>query len=123
MKLHLDRPGGINVITAFDGSAVRVNQIAYRDSLIVLPDRIVEAWGPDASTGLEASHFELLAGLGAEIVLLGTGPQLRFPHPRLTARLLSARIGLEVMDTGAACRTYNILSGEGRNVAAALLFA
>lgn len=119
VKLHLDRPGGTNLISASGGGTVTVNQTAYRGSLIVLRERLVEDWAP--SGVLESAQFELLAGLGADIVLLGTGNAIRFPHPRLTARLLSARIGLEVMDTGAACRTYNILSGEGRNVAAALV--
>jgi uncharacterized protein len=63
-----------------------------------------------------------LKQLGAEIVLLGTGPRQRFPHPRLTAELARAGIGLEVMDLQAACRTYNILVAEERKVAAALLF-
>ena len=70
---------------------------------------------------LQESHFTQLAALGAEIILLGTGARLRFPHPSLTRSLIEARIGLEVMDNGAACRTYNILAGEGRKVVAAIL--
>ena len=67
-------------------------------------------------------HQDGVRELQAEIVLLGTGPRQRFPHPRLTAALASAGIGLEVMDVQAACRTYNILVAEERKVAAALLF-
>jgi len=59
--------------------------------------------------------------LQPDIVVLGTGASLRFPHPRLTRALLEQRIGLEVMDTAAACRTFNILAAEGRRVAAALM--
>ncbi len=64
----------------------------------------------------------LFLGLDLEILLLGTGPKQRFPHPRLTAALAAKRIGVEVMDLQAACRTYNILMAEERRVAAALLF-
>lgn len=121
VKLHLDRPGATNLITAFDQNAVVVNQSRYTASLIVLADRLIDTWAPRAFDTLSEADFDVLAGLGVDIVLLGTGRTLRFPHPRLSSRLLSRRIGLEAMDTAAACRTYNILSGEGRNVAAALI--
>ncbi|MBI2225497.1 MAG: hypothetical protein HYU44_11240, partial [Betaproteobacteria bacterium] len=70
---------------------------------------------------LAASHFEFLLALKPEIVLLGTGAMLRFPSPALSRCLTEAHVGLEVMDTNAACRTYNILAAEGRNVAIAIL--
>jgi len=111
----------VNFITAFDPQYVQVNQTRHASSLIVLRERLIENWPVRTPEDLTEADFEALAGLGVEIVLLGTGRSLRFPHPRLTSRLLSQRIGLEVMDTGAACRTYNILSGEGRSVAAALI--
>ena len=66
--------------------------------------------------------MQQLLALGSEIILLGTGSRLRFPPAPLLRLFLAARIGLEVMDLQAACRTYNILAAEGRNVAAALLF-
>ena len=91
-------------------------------SVVVMPDRI-ESWSAEAFDSLAPEHFALLEGLGMEIVLLGTGPKQRFPHPRLTAALTQAGIGVEVMDLQAACRTYNILVAEERKVAAALLFA
>jgi uncharacterized protein len=121
LKLHLDRPGGTNFITAFEPDHVQVNQTRYTSSIIVLRDRVLPDWEPRSPEMLAAAHFEALAGLGADIVLLGTGRTIRFPHPRLSAALMARRIGLEVMDSGAACRTYNILAGEGRNVAAALI--
>ena len=121
MKLHLDRPGATNLITAFEPGSVTVNQARFTASLIVLADRVIDSWAPRSFEALAEADFHTLADLGADIVLLGTGRALRFPHPRLTSRLLSRRIGLEAMDTAAACRTYNILSGEGRNVAAALI--
>jgi len=72
--------------------------------------------------GFSREDFAFLAGLDVDILLLGTGPRQRFPHPRLTAPLAAARIGLEVMDLKAACRTYNILVAEERKVGLALLF-
>lgn len=98
-----------------------VNQQRFEKSLIVLPDKLIDDWAPRNLDELTESHFEFLAGLDAEIILLGTGAALRFPHPRLTAPLAAQRVGFEVMDTYAAARTYNILMGEGRRVMAALL--
>ncbi|MBL8385674.1 MAG: Mth938-like domain-containing protein [Burkholderiales bacterium] len=121
MKLHLDRPAATNIITAFGPQFVQVNGVRHATSLIVLAERLLEHWPPRSPEDLTEAEFDRLAGLGAGIVLLGTGARQRFPHPRLAARLLSHGIGLEVMDTAAACRTYNILSGEGRSVAAALI--
>lgn len=90
-------------------------------AMIVLPERIVD-WPVAGFAALAEAHFEAIAALRPEVVLLGTGGRLRFPHPRLTAPLARAGIGLEVMDVQAACRTYNILMAEARVVAAALLF-
>ena len=93
----------------------------YESSLVVLPDRIVENWNVPTLESLTQDDIGALALLKPELVLLGTGELLRFPDPRLLASLSAARIGAEIMDTRAACRTYNILAEEGRNVAAALI--
>ena len=98
-----------------------VNQQRFERSLIVLPNKLIDCWEPRSLDELTEAHFVFLAGLDAEIVLLGTGALLHFPHPRLTAPIAARRMGFEVMDTHAAARTYNILIGEGRQVAAALL--
>jgi uncharacterized protein len=79
------------------------------------------AWPVSTYETLDASHFALLAELGVEVVLFGSGTRIRFPHPAWIAPLVARRTGLETMDTAAACRTYNILAQEGRSVAAALL--
>jgi uncharacterized protein len=123
LKLHLDQPANINAITGYGAGYVQVNQTRHIGSLIVLPARIIEGWRPQAFEDLQAEDFASLAELQVEIVLLGTGEKLRFPHPKLTQVLAARRIGLEAMSTAAACRTYNILMGEGRAVAAALLAA
>ena len=99
-----------------------VNQERHASSLIVTRERVLP-WRATSFAALSEEDFAPLAALGLEIVLLGTGPRLRFPQPALTRPLLEARVGLEVMDLQAACRTYNILVVEERRVAAALLFA
>ena len=99
-----------------------VNGARHAASVIVLPERI-EPWAVADFAALTEAHFAALAALAPEIVLLGTGSRLRFPHPRLTTALARAGIGLEVMDVQAACRTFNILAEEERHVAAALVFA
>jgi uncharacterized protein len=98
-----------------------VNGERYERSLIVMPDRIVADWDVPSLDSLTQHNIEALAVLKPELVLLGTGEILRFPDSRLLATLFSAAIGAETMDTRAACRTYNILAEEGRNVAAALI--
>ncbi len=121
MKLHATGPTGFNVVTAYGADYVAVNGVRHEQSLIVLPDRVA-AWSARSFDALTAEDFAFLATLQAEIILLGTGPRQRFPHPRLTAPLARAGIGVEVMDLQAASRTYNILVAEERKVAAALLF-
>lgn len=123
MKLESETRPGINYITACETTHVQVNENRHAAPLVVLPQQLVHDWSPASFETLSAEHFEALATLGVEIILLGTGPRQRFPHPRLTRALMEKRIGLEVMDTGAACRTYNILASEGRSVAAALMAA
>lgn len=78
-------------------------------------------WPCDNFAALTPEHFAQLAALDTELVIFGSGLRLRFPRPDWLAPLIARRIGLETMDTQAACRTYNILAGEGRSVVAALL--
>ena len=121
MKLQLDRPTGQNLFTGYGSGYVKVNDQRYDRSLVVTPERIIEDWPASRFDDLTASHFEFLLALNPEIVVLGTGAMLRFPSPALSRCLSAAHVGLEVMDTNAACRTYNILAAEGRNVATAIL--
>ena len=121
MKLHATAPSAAQTITAYGEDYVMVNG-ARRDSSAVLTAARTIAWENRTFERLTREDFAFLAGLGVEIVLLGTGPRQRFPHPRLTAPLAQAGVGLEVMDLKAACRTYNILVAEERKVGLALLF-
>jgi len=120
MKFHHTLISGQNQFTGYGTGYVTVNGERHGRSLIVLPERILP-WKVDSFEALAESDFEDLAALGLEVLLLGTGARLRFPAPVLTRALVAARTGLEVMDTAAACRTYNILLAEQRRVGAALL--
>lgn len=121
LKLHQDPSEALNTVTGYGPDYVDINLARHEHSVIVLPAAPVMAWPVDAFEALEARHFELLLDPSPEVVIFGSGARLRFPHPRLTAALAARRIGVETMDFQAACRTYNILMGEGRKVAASLL--
>ncbi|MDX1375531.1 MAG: Mth938-like domain-containing protein [Burkholderiales bacterium] len=122
MKLQLTRPTGPgNIISGYGDDHVLVNGERHSASLVVTAETVLP-WAAGRFEALEPAHFEALAALAPEIVLLGTGPRLRFPPAALTVPLVQAGIGLEVMDLRAACRTYNVLRAEDRRVAAALLF-
>ena len=123
MKLQLDKSDGLNTFTAYGEGYVSINGIRHQTNVIVLPDRLQAEWTLASFETLAIADFERLADLDAEIILLGTGQQLRFPAPQLLRPLIEAQKGLEVMDLPAACRTYNVLAGEGRKVAACLLLA
>ncbi|HHM05784.1 MAG TPA: hypothetical protein ENJ19_08575 [Gammaproteobacteria bacterium] len=98
----------------------RVKQEVITGSVIVTPTHLLRNWPPRSVPELEAGHMQALLELQPEVVLLGSGARLLWPAPDVLAPLLEAGIGYEVMDTAAACRTYNILMGDGRRVAAAL---
>ncbi|MER2537981.1 MAG: Mth938-like domain-containing protein [Azonexus sp.] len=121
MKLQLEKSDGLNTFTAYGDGYVSVNGIRHSCNLAVLPERLIPDWTLATFETLSVGDFELLASLDAEIVLLGTGRLLRFPSPDLLRPLVRAQKGLEVMDLPAACRTYNVLIGEGRKVAVGLL--
>lgn len=120
MKFHLSTASG-NAFTGHGPGYVRLGVVEYRENVVVTPEKIVTGWASGGFDALSAQDFAGLATLAPEVVLLGTGMTIRFPHPRLTRSLTDARIGVEVMDTPAACRTFNILAAEGRKVAAAIL--
>ncbi len=121
MKFDLDHGIGRNSIHAYGPGQVTVGEMVHTASLIVTPDRLILDWPPHTLDDLTAAHIHVIAALKPEVVLLGTGRRLRFPPTAVLAALIEAGIGYEVMDTGAACRTFNVLAAEGRRVAAALL--
>lgn len=121
MKLHLSNTAGINMFTAYGEGYVAVNNEKYEKSLILLPATLIPEWTESTPSSLSENDMEKLQALGVEVVLLGTGNRLRFPPGPLLRRFAPAGIGIEVMDIQAACRTFNILAAEGRQVAAALI--
>ncbi len=123
MKLHLTQAAGKQLITGYDSGWVEVNAVRHTQSLIVLPNRLIENWVAGDFDSLGELDFVQLLELKPEVILLGTGTRHRFIHPRITRNLTDAAISIECMDTAAACRTYNILMAEDRHVAAALLIA
>lgn len=121
MKLNQDSRSEQYSIRAYTDSSVTVNDQIYTRPLVISADRLLSDWSAPSFAGLEARHLEELRQFDMEILLLGTGNRQRFPDPRLLMPLREHGIGIEIMTTPAACRTYNILLAEGRAVAAALL--
>ena len=121
MKLHPDQPRQQHIVTACDPGSIAVNGRVLTRSLLLLPDHLDETWGPDAFDTLTAMHLAQVAALSCDVLLIGTGRRQRFPHSELLRPLIEAGRGFEIMDTAAACRTYNILVAEGRLVLAALI--
>ncbi len=120
MKFHLNASEG-NVFTGYGDDYVRLGVVVYRENIVVTPQQIVTGWCPGGFDALSDEDLAAVAALRPEIVLLGTGARQRFPSPHLSRVLAEARIGLDVMDTPAACRTFNILAAEERKVAVAIL--
>jgi uncharacterized protein len=121
MKLHLTTSESQHLITSYDGDFVAINQQRYERSLIVTPDQLIQDWYTGNFNSLTADALSPLVTLSPEVVLFGTGHSHHFLHPRIYEQLTAKGIPIEFMSTAAACRTYNILMSEGRNVAAALL--
>ena len=120
MKLQAERPQGQNAITAYGPGFVTINAQTYRHSLIVGHDRLLPDWPITDIADLTSEHLVNL-NQNCDVILLGTGAKQRFPQRPVLQPLQAKRIGVEVMDTAAACRTYNVLLAEGRAVVAALI--
>lgn len=121
MKFQADLPQGLNVVTALDPGGVRAAGRLWTGSLVLPWQGEARSWDVAGFEALGEAHFEALAALGPELVIFGSGARLRFPRPAWLRPLIERRIGLETMDTAAACRTYNVLRSEDRAVVAALL--
>jgi uncharacterized protein len=97
------------------------DELTLTRSFIITPNQLQEDWPPQSLVELTKEHLQAVIDLNPELVILGTGRTLEFPKPALTESLFAKGIGVEIMDTAAACRTYNVLMHEGREVAAALI--
>ena len=122
MKLHLAQLGDTKLFTAYGTDHVMVNGERHERSIVVLAEEVRSDWDTGGFDELNEAHFAWFLEFKPDVLLLGTGAQQRFPHPRLYRALTDAGIGVECMTTPAACRTYNILVAEGRKVMAAILF-
>jgi len=111
---------GKNYFTHYGDGYVVINQTCYNNGLIVSPNHI-EVWPVDSFDDLNTGHFTILIPYAPEIVLFGSGRTLRFVHPSLTSELTKLGIGFEMMDTKAACRTFNLLNQTERKVLIALI--
>ena len=109
-----------NSIRAYRDGEILVNDQTISHSVVITPD-VIEDWEPCSIEELTLQHFTRLGELQPEIVILGTGRQLRFPPPQLSVDLQAQGIGVEIMATDAACRTFNVLLAEDRRVLAALI--
>jgi len=120
MKLHALVATNLNIVTGYGPGYIEINGTRHAGSLILGADSL-QPWSVAAFESLRPEDFDPVIGLKPEVVLFGTGARYRLPPAGLAARLSRAGIGLEAMDTNAACRTYNILVSDGRRVAGALL--
>lgn len=121
MKLYRDDVEGLLLITSYDGSHIAINRERHEKSLLVMPGHEVAVWGASGFDALTEADFAQIFALSPALVIVGTGGRQRFPKHVLLRPLIDAGIGFEIMDTGSACRTYNILAAEGREVAVALM--
>ena len=120
MKMHLDSAQGAHRITAYGAGYVSVDENPLTRSFVLAPGALITDWEPQSVAELDAAAMHVLMELGPSIVLLGTGADQRFPPNALLAPVLGRGVGIEVMATAPACRTYNILVAEGRTVAAGI---
>ena len=121
MKLQSDPHSGANTITGYGDGYVEINQAPSAHAVLLSSDGAISEWPVKTFEDLEAGHFSQMIDLKPELILIGTGKRQRFPKPELLKSLITAKIGFEIMDSQAACRTYNILVGEGRQVLLALI--
>ncbi|MFM8766605.1 MAG: Mth938-like domain-containing protein [Rubrivivax sp.] len=121
MKFQPDRAEGVNVITRHEPGRVWVGSVGFEGGVVVPWTGTPVVWQPRGFEELREEHFSTLLEMKPALVIFGSGAKLRFPKPEWLRSLVSARVGLEAMDTAAACRTYNVLASERRSVVAALL--
>lgn len=123
MQIALDQNFGAFYIRSYKPGEILVNDRLIQRSIILTPDELIETWPPQNFTDLKVADLEILLLNAPEVVILGTGSKQYLPTAEFMGIFLQHKIGLEVMDTSAAARTYNVLISEGRKVTAGLLIA
>ena len=121
MKFAQDSQEEGYVITAYDDNSVSINGKKFSQSLVVAGTQLHESWDIADIKLLNSGHIELVLSFQPELIIIGTGSSLIFPAVEIYSGIIEHGIGVDFMDTGAACRTYNILMSEGRDVVAGLI--
>ncbi len=121
VKLTVDAPGSANVIRGYTRAGFRIGQRDCQGSVIVSASALLENWRPREVAELTVTDLDAALALKPEVLLIGTGTRQVFPGAELLAALYRSKVGFEIMNTGAACRTYNVMLSEGRVVVAALM--
>ena len=121
MKFSEDYATGVNVIRSYDDTSISINSQTYNKSLVVSGDSLIEGWNIKQVNELNPENLSQLLELQPEVILIGTGTNIEFPHPATYSRIINQGIGIEFMDSRAACRTYNILISENRKVVAGII--
>ena len=121
MKFNLDQPATAHVVRAYGPGLLRIGDRSYDTSIILTATTLIESWRPRRMEDLVTADLEPVLALRPEVLLVGSGLRQKFPGREVLAALYQSRVGFEIMDTGAACRTYNVLVAEGRQAVAALI--
>ncbi|MCH8845802.1 MAG: Mth938-like domain-containing protein [Proteobacteria bacterium] len=122
VKIELDSTTThLNRINSYEQGSILVGNKRFVSSFIITPSILIHNWPPQIFADIAPHHLDQVLEMKPELILLGTGRRQHFPETDLFLNTKKLNVGFEVMDTGAACRSYNILLQEGRNVAAALL--
>ena len=120
MKIETDLNQGETTIDAYAPGSITVAGMAYATNIIITPEAVIEGRLPDRVRALEEAHLTAMLAHDPEIVIFGSGNTLTYPPDEICEILYARQTGFEIMDTGAACRAFNFLSGEGRRIVAAL---
>ena len=123
MKFTLDSASGVNLVRSYARGELIIGERTVRASCIVSAESLIVDWPAESAAALVAADLEPIFELAPQIVLLGTGARLEFPSAKIRSAFATRGIGLEVMDLGAACRTFNVLVQEERRTVAALILA
>lgn len=121
MQLTVDKPNALYTISSYEKGSITIADKQYDNSVIVAADNIISPWTVADVNSLNIGHFQPIFELQPEIILLGSGENIQFPEAAIVAEIVAKKVGFETMDTIAACRTYNLLIAEGRQVVAALM--
>ncbi len=121
MKLNLETLTTKYRVTGYSDRRVTVNNETLGDSFVITPFKLVKEWPPQNVTSIRPEHFSVIFDLEPDVILLGTGSKQLFPSPQLLEPIVKRGIGIEIMNTAAVCRTFNLLIAEGRHVAAGVL--